>query len=200
MDFQQTCLPDTQIFREAFQAGWAQYFAQHGRNRALAGALYQKGPVAMARLIQEHGGESRQIAAAACLAGPAVFSEHPAQWLDKRLVEFSREIRGVGTTPPRDLYGIIPELSADARLFLQASAIMLMEQLSFTAEQGPIPEQYKSYTEALELYSCARGTQDLYRLDTRFEIAAMKATTVMEGQPHLWSKPKQMAAAEGMQA
>jgi hypothetical protein len=192
MDFQRTYLPDTQIYREAFKAGWTVYLVQHDRDAALATRQYLRGPVAMARLIQEHGGDVRQIAAAACLAGPAVFSEHPAHWLDKRLVEFSREIRSVGTTSPRDLYGIIPGLSADARLFLQASAIMLMEQLSVTAEIGPSPEQYRGYTEALELYSCARGTQDVYKLDTRFEIAAMKATTVMEDQPRVWSKPRQM--------
>lgn len=198
MDFQQTNLPDLQIYREAFKAGWATYIVQHGRDATLAGSAYLRGPVAMARLIQEHGGEMRQIAAAACLAGPAVFSEHPAQWLDKRLVEFSREIRSVGTTPPGDLYGIIPGLSADARLFLQASAIMLMEQLSVIAGIGPAPEQYRAYTEALELYSCARGTLDTYRLDTRFEIAAMKATTVMESHPHLWSsKPRQVAERLG---
>ncbi|TAL38488.1 MAG: hypothetical protein EPN97_04120 [Alphaproteobacteria bacterium] len=197
MDFQQTYLPDLQIYREAFKAGWATYVVQHGRDAALAGSAYLRGPVAMARLIQEHGGDMRQIAAAACLAGPAVFSEHPAQWLDKRLVEFSREIRSVGTTPPQELYGIIPGLSADARLFLQASAIMLMEQLSVTAGIGPAPEQYRAYTEALELYSCARGTLDTYRLDTRFEIAAMKATTVMESHPNLWSKPRQLAERLG---
>ena len=101
MDFQQTYLPESQIYREAFKAGWTHYLIQHDRNADLAEQAYLKGPVAMARLIQEHGGDVRQIAAAACLAGPAVFSEHPAQWLDKRLVEFSREIRGVGTTPPQ---------------------------------------------------------------------------------------------------
>lgn len=198
MDFQQTYLPDSQIFREAFKAGWTHYLVQHDRDADLATQAYLKGPVAMARLIQEHGGDLRQIAAAACLAGPAVFSEHPAQWLDKRLVEFSREIRGVGTTPPRDLYGIIPGLSADARLFLQASAIMLMDHLCLAAQAAPSPEQYRGYTEALELYSCARGTQDYYKLDTRFEIASMKATTVMESQPHIWSKPRQVAAKIGV--
>ncbi len=195
MDFQQTYLPDTQIYREAFKAGWTLYLVQHDRDADLAMSSYLRGPVAMARLIQEHGGDVRQIAAAACLAGPAVFSEHPAQWLDKRLVEFSREIRGVGTTPPRDLYGIIPGLSADARVFLQASAIMLMEHL---AQARPAPDQYRAYTEALELYSCARGTQDAYKLDTRFEIAAMKATMTMESQPHIWSKPRQMSARLGV--
>lgn len=195
MDFQQTYLPDTQIYREAFQAGWTQYLVQYDRNADLAMQAYLRGPVAMARLIQEHGGDARQIAAAACLAGPAVFSEHPAQWLDKRLVEFSREIRAVGTTPPRDLYGIIPGLSDDIKLFLQVSAILLMEHISMAP---PAPEQYRGYTEALELYSCARGTEDTYKLDTRCEIAAMKATTVMESQPHIWSKPRQLAGQLGV--
>jgi hypothetical protein len=190
MDFQQTGLPDTQIYREAFQAGWSHYARQYVGKAAYAAEQYSRGPVAMARLIQEHGGLLRQIAAAACLAGPAVFSEHPAQWLDLRLVEFSREIRGVGTTPPRELYGKIPELSDDARLFLQVSAILLVEQLSIEAEMSPAPDQFRAYTEALELYSCARGTADAYKLDTRFEIAAMKATTVMEGRANIWSRPR----------
>lgn len=184
MDFQQTNLPETKIFREAFQAGWVRYLTQYANDADFAGDLYLRGPVAMARLIHEHGGGERSVATAACLAGPAVFSEHPAQWLDLRLVEFSREIRGVGTTPPQELYGRIPGLSDDARVFLQASAIMLMEQV---AEQSPAPDQYRTYTEALDLYSCARGTVDNYKLDTRFEIAAMKATTVMECQPNIWA-------------
>ena len=140
-------LPETKIFREAFQAGWLRYLKQYANAVDFAGDLYRRGPVAMARLIHEHGGGERSVATAACLAGPAVFSEHPAQWLDLRLVEFSREIRGVGTTPPQELYGRIPGLSDDARVFRHASAIMLMEQV---AEQPPQPDQYRTDTEALD--------------------------------------------------
>jgi hypothetical protein len=196
MDFQQTSLPDKQIFRDAFNAGWEKYKSQPGMDAQSAAEQYQRGPIAMARLIYEHGGECRQIAAAACLAGPAIFSEHPAEWLNKKLVEFSRELRGVGTTPAGDLYGIIPGLSGDARLLLQASAIMLLEHVTgLTAEAKASGEDcQKTYTQALELYSCARGTRDTFKLDTRFEIAAMKATTVMEAQPHIWARARDIKA------
>lgn len=200
MDFQQTSLPDKQIFRDAFNAGWATFKAQQDTDEVLAAEHYLRGPVAMAKLIFEHGGECRQVAAAACLAGPAVFSEHPAQWLNKKLVEFSRELRGVGTTPAGDLYGKIPALSGDARLLLQASAIMLLEHVTAqTAKALATGEDcQRTYTQALELYSCARGTRDTFKLDTRFEIAAMKATTVMESQPHIWARARKYAARVGI--
>lgn len=191
MDFQQTYLPDGQIFREAFAAGWARYLSRFAHT-ALAKEQYLRGPVAMARLIYEHGGKTREIAAAACLAGPAVFSERPDAWLNEELVEFSREIRGIGMSKPCDLYGKISALSADARLLLQASAIMLLEQIAGAPES---PEECtRGYTDALELYSAARGARDTFNLDTRFEIAAMKVTTVLDGQPHLWSRPRAMTA------
>ncbi len=191
MDFKQTCLPDRQIFREAFAAGWAMYVARFA-GTALGADQYLRGPVAMARLIFEHGGEERQIAAAACLAGPALFSEHPADWLNERLVKFSREVRGVSLAPAAELGGKISGLSDDARLLLQASAISLLEALA--AEKTETASQLmKNYAEALELYSAARGGNDKYKLDTRFEIAAMKVTTVMEGQPHIWAKPLHVA-------
>ena len=190
MDFKQTFLPDRQIFREAFAAGWAIYVAQFAGT--LAGQQYLRGPVAMARLIFEHGGETRQVAAAACLAGPALFTDRPADWLSDRLLKFSAEVRGLGTAPVRALAPKIAALSPDAKLLLQASAILLLEQLSAAAPPVKGEQMTKTYTEALELYSLTRGAQDFYKLDTRFEIAAMKVTTVMEGDAHLWAKPLAM--------
>lgn len=186
MEFKQTSLPDRQMFREAFAAGWAVYAAQFAGTSAVQN--YMQGPVAMARLIFEHGGETRQVAAAACLAGPALFSETPCGWLSARLTAFAKEVRGVGGLSAAALAGKIPTLSADARLLLQASSILLLEQLAKARPEQP-QLLSKTYAEALELYSLARGTGDLYKLDTRFEIAAMKVTTFMEGEAHLWAKP-----------
>lgn len=188
MDFQQTGLPDKPVFRDAFEAGWASFLDRFAGDTQTAGKQYVRGPVAMARLICEHGGDCRQFAAAACLAGPAVFSEHPADWLNTKLVEFSREVKSMRTTCGHDFLGIIPRQSGDARLFLQASAILLMEDLAdpVTGAQYSTQNAQKIYTEALELYSAARGAQDTYKLDTRFEIAAMKVTTVLESRPHIW--------------
>lgn len=192
MDFQQTGLPDKPVFRDAFDAGWSRFLDRFNGDVATAGKQYVRGPVAMARLICEHGGDCRQFAAAACLAGPAVFSEHPADWLNNKLVEFSREVKSMRTTCGNDFFGIIPRQSGDARLFLQASAILLMEELAdpITGPQYNIENAQKIYTEALELYSAARGMQDTYKLDTRFEIAAMKVTTVLESRPHIWVQPR----------
>lgn len=192
MDFQQTSLPDGQIFREAFAAGWARYLSRFAHTD-LAAEQYLRGPVAMARLIFEHGGPAREIAAAACLAGPAVFSDSPEDWLDERLVEFSREFRVIGRSSPGELYGKVNGLSPDARLLLQASAIMLLEQLVASPEDSA-EECMKSYTDSLELYSAARGVADTYKLDTKFEIAAMKVTTILDGHAHLWAKPRAMTA------
>lgn len=191
MDFQQTNLPDRQMFREAFAAGWARYLSRFAHT-ALASEQYMRGPVAMARLIFEYGGEEREVAAAACLAGPAVFCGEPDGLLCEELLAFSREIGTVGETHSRDLYGKISGLSADARLMLQASAIMLLEQI--VGSKGEPPEEcMKAYTGALELYSAARGAHDFFNLDTRFEIAAMKVTTVLE-EGHIWSRPRGMTA------
>ncbi|HYD17949.1 MAG TPA: hypothetical protein VEF76_05690 [Patescibacteria group bacterium] len=184
MNFEQTSLPDRQLFREAFAAGWSRYL---GRFAApdLAAEQYIRGPVAMARLIYEHGGEEREVAAAACLAGPAVFSEEP-EWLGQDLSNFAREFREIGEMEPRDLYGRMDNFSADARLLLQASAIMLIEQL-VTAPENCAQETMRIYTDSLQLYSAARGQDDSFKLDTRFEIAAMKVTSA-EGHTNIWSK------------
>lgn len=189
MEFQQTGLPDKPVFHDAFNAGWAKYLDQSGGDVRAATAEYLRGPVAMARLICEHGGECRQMAAAACLAGPAVFSANPATWLNSKLLDFSREVTGMQTTCAEDFRGAIPRQSGDARLFFQASAILLMEQLAHpVAGRGyDAADAQKIYTEALDMYSAARGAQDTYKLDTRFEIAAMKVTTVLESRPHIWT-------------
>lgn len=188
MDFQQASLPDGQMFREAFAAGWARYLSRFAHTD-LATEHYLRGPVAMARLIIEHGGMEREIAAAACLAGPAVFSDSPDDWLDERLVAFAREFRTIGMSEPGELYGKVNGLSLDARLLLQASAIMLLEQL-VAAPEDSAEECMKGYVDSLELYSAARGMHDLYKLDTKFEIAAMKVTTILDGQAHFWAKQR----------
>jgi hypothetical protein len=196
MEFQQTGLPDRQIFRHAFEAGWGRYLDQFDHDVPVATAQYVKGPVAMARLIFGHGGECRQVAAAACLAGPAIFCEKPQQWISKKLVDFSREVIRIDAANS-NAEGRIPKLSSDARLFLQASAIMLLEQLSDcrTCALDDREGHRKSYNEALKLYSAARGHLDTYRLDTRFEIAAMKGATALEAQPHVWARARETAAA-----
>ena len=195
MEFQQTGLPDTQVLRDAFRAGWSAYLDRFESGDA-ASAQYLRGPVAMARLICEHGGDVRQIAAAACLAGPAVFSAHPVRSIEARLVEFSRGISGMENSSLRDFCGNIPRQPGDVRLFLQASAILLMEQLAdpLTGPRYAVAEAQKIYAEALEIYSAARGAHDTYKLDTRFEIAAMKVTTVLETRPHIWTQCRKSPA------
>lgn len=189
MEFQQTGLPDSKLFREAFRAGWPKYLDRFEGNKDLAVSQYLRGPVAMARLICEHGGDCRQVAAAACLAGPAVFSAHPEDGLNSRLVAFSREVTRMKTTCSRDFCGIIPRQSVDTRVFLQASAILLLEQIAdpVTGPHFSVAEAQKIYAEALEIYSAARGAQDTFKLDTCFEIAAMKVTTVLETRPNIWA-------------
>jgi hypothetical protein len=190
MNFEQTSLPDGQLFREAFAAGWASYLDRFAAPD-LAAEQYIRGPVAMARLIYEHGGEERSVAASACLAGPAVFSSAP-EWLGQELSDFSREFKMIGEMEPRDLYGRMDEFSLDARVLLQASAIMLLEQL-VTAPEECAQECMKIYTDSLELYSAARGRADMFKLDTRFEIAAMKVTTAVDGHTNIWSKPRHVS-------
>jgi hypothetical protein len=189
MDFDKTGLPDKPVFRDAFRAGWARFLDRFDGDSITAGKQYQRGPIAMARLICEHGGDCRQFAAAACLAGPAVFSAQPADTLNAKLVEFSREVQSMRTTCEKAFLGKVPRQSGDARLFLQASAILLMEELAdpLTGPRYSAADAQKIYTEALELYSAARGGVDTYKLDTRFEIAAMKVTTVLESRPHIWT-------------
>lgn len=196
MNFQQTGLPDTALFQDAFKAGWAKYLDRFEGNIETAGAQYARGPVAMARLICEHGGDCRQVAAAACLAGPAVFSSQPADWLNNRLLAFSRDVTGMQTSCTRDFCGVIPRQSGDMRLFFQASAILMMEQLAdpVTGPRYAQSDAQRVYADALEIYSAARGTQDAYKLDTRFEIAAMKVTTVLESRPHIWTQCRKAAA------
>lgn len=203
MEFQQTGLPDTKLFRDAFGAGWTKYLDRFENDAQTASAQYLRGPVAMARLICEHGGDCRQVAAAACLAGPAVFSAQPADWLNNRLVEFSRDVTGMKPSCTRDFCGILPRQSGDMRLFFQASAILMMEQLAdpVTGPRYVQADARRIYADALEIYSAARGTQDVYKLDTRFEIAAMKVTTVLESRPHIWTqcrKPASLRASAGM--
>jgi hypothetical protein len=191
MNFTDTHLPQLPIFETAFAAGYAHYMARYHGNDELAAASYVRGPVAMARLIFEHGGDCRQTAAAACLAGPAVFTISPQEGLHARLIDFSREICGFGVVSQDDFYGMIPTLSGDARLFFQASAIMLLEQVRDTADD----DLEQVYTDALKLYSAARGDVDAYKLDTRFEIAAMKITSGLQNGSHLWAQQGRRSVA-----
>lgn len=190
MDFHETGLPDKQIFRDAFAAGFARYVSARYGDRGAAAREYRRGPLAMARLIFGHGGECRQLAAAACLAGPSLFSLHPADRHSKRLVEFAHEVRGVDDVSASGFYARIPGLSGDARLFLQATAIMLLEHMAGE------PCDPRAYDEAFLIYSAARGDVDAFNLDTRFEIAAMKATSFMQGQGHIWAKAVYRAPAQ----
>ena len=79
----------------------------------------------------------------------------------------------------------------------------MMEQLAdpVTGPRYVQADAQRIYADALEIYSAARGTQDVYKLDTRFEIAAMKVTTVLESRPHIWTqcrKPASLRASAGM--
>lgn len=198
MDFQQTGLPDTKVFHDAFNAGWMRYLERFNGDADMARAQYTRGPVAMARLIFEHGGDCRQDAAAACLAGPAIFSRRPAEWLSGRMVEFSREINRLQINTTQELCAALSRQSGGMRLFFQAGAILMMEQLAdpVTGPRYSAADAQTTYAEALEIYSAARGTRDIYRLDTRFEIAAMKVTTVLPTRPHVWTwSPKASVSA-----
>jgi hypothetical protein len=190
MDYQETGLPDKQLFREAFAAGWAKYTDLHGGDGAAASREYRRGPVAFARMIFGHGGDCRQLATAACLAGPSLFCASPAAGLHDSLREFSAEVRATDNCPPELLGRVIPRLSADARLFFQVTSIMHLEHLARQRDSA----SPRDYAEALDLYSAARGFTDAYRLDTRFEIAAMKVTTILEGKSHLWAQVPFMPA------
>lgn len=194
MDFQTTGLPDKQLFRDAFNAGWQRYLAHHKGDEKRAVREYVRGPIAMAKLIFGHGGECRQLATAACLAGPSLFSERPAEKISRRLVEFSREVRSVDDHAAQGINGFASGLSGDVRLFLQASAIMLLEHLALCCAGGA-SDKAQSYREALDLYSAARGSVDTYSLDTRFEIAAMKVTTMLDDQQHIWAKTQKSVTA-----
>jgi hypothetical protein len=198
MQFADTHLPEDRIFQDAFKAGWARYVLRFGGETERAAGEYLCGPVALARLILEHGGDCRQTAAAACLAGPAVFSQTPAENLNPRLRRFAGEITEICNAAPEETYTRVAALSADARLFFQACAILLMEQLVRPAT-GAMPDaatMNRAYLEALKLYSAARGAQDTYSFDTRFEIAAMKVTTFTDARTqNIWHAQGRAAAA-----
>ena len=180
MNFSATYLPDKAVFQNAFSSGWSRYLTLHADDEKSASLAYMRGPVAMARLIVLHGGECREVAAAACLAGPSLFSISPADGLSSRLYHFSHELKRVDDAGSPE---IIDSLSGDVRIFLQASAIMLLEHHALHAGKTTA----EIYREALQLYSAARGANDVYKMDTRFEIAAMKATTFMENPAHIWA-------------
>lgn len=179
MNFEQTRLPDQPVFREAFKAGWEKYPEMFDGNRELAASQYLRGPVAMARLIFGHGGEVHQLPAAACLAGPAAFCETPAADLNPRLIDFVNEIRNATAV---GIFAAIPEFSGDARLFCQASAILTLDQVSdpHGSKGMTDTDRRQSYESAIKIYHAARGEQDIYGLNTRFEIAVRKALVSLE--------------------
>lgn len=182
MDFAQTGLPDQPLFRGAFKAGMNKYIARFYGDEMTAAAQYAAGPVAMARLIFGHAGKTGQAVAAACLAGPAVFTAQPDSGLHGKLLGFSRELQRLGGLEPEDICKKLPEQPSETRLFFQASAILLLEQIvdPVSGWHYTLAEKKQTYLEALDIYSVARGARDEYSLDTRFEIAAMKVMAVLE--------------------
>ncbi|MDD9900261.1 MAG: hypothetical protein OXT65_04720 [Alphaproteobacteria bacterium] len=168
MDFQATGLPELQICRHAFELGY-------DRVEDLQTA------VSMAQMIMEHGGACHSMAAAACLAGPALFSRIPDARLDAKLLTLGQEILDVNET------GAVHDLSPDARIFLQVCAIFMLEQEA--AAEPPVSiMQEETYLHALQLYSRARGENDTFHLDARCEVAAMKLTSVMKDKSRLWAR------------
>ncbi len=180
MNFEQTGLPDQPVFRDAFTAGWEKYptlFSEGDSDSAAS--RYLCGPVAMARLILTHGGDCRQMAAAACLAGPAAFSDMPFEGISPRLSEFVAEIRQATAV---GLYASIPNFSGDARVFFQATAILLLEQIADLAMSRDMDDKTRAhfYREAINIYQLSRGEHDTYHFDTRFELAARKASAMLD--------------------
>lgn len=186
MEFQQTGLPDTPLFRHAFKIGWRCFrarFASNDNGMTVAdmdaAALYRRGPVAVARLIMAHGGEDRRLAAAASLAGPAVFSAKPCAEASDGVKDFAKELRAIEHESTDRLIELMPALSLDVRLFLQASAIRYLDTLAFQAFDVPhrpsVTEEFASFSDAVRLFGAARGETDDFGLDTRFEVAVLKA-------------------------
>ena len=179
MNFAQTGLPEHRILKDAFNAGWVRFQTQGQRQGNRAEDVsddYLRGPVALARIILNHGGDCRMISAATGLAGPAAFSGKPCVNLSQKIVELAREVMRLEENDNDGFSTIALGLSADARLFLQASAIMFVDRLSVSADS----DGKTTYIEALRLYSAARGPRDTFGLDTRFEIAAIKAQMALD--------------------
>ena len=179
MNFEQTGLPAHRILKDAFNAGWLRFQSQVGRDGCADVHVsddYLRGPVALARIILDHGGDCRMISAAAGLAGPAAFSGKPCDTLSFKVVDLAREVMRLQASDDDSFTAIALGLSADARLFLQASAIMFVDRLSVSADD----DGRNTYIEALRLYGAARGPRDTFGLDTRFEIAAIKAQMALD--------------------
>lgn len=194
MDFQQTGLPARGIFRESFAAGWEKYqqlFA--GTDAQEIKIMYLRGPVAMAHLVLERGGDCHQVAAAACLAGPAAFTQSPDARLDTRVQELAAQVRAVEAIGSDKLRVAVEGLSSDARLFLQVTAVTMLDRLTETQAEAQVANDdlQKVYNDTLQIYSIMRGAVDTYRLDTLFEIAAMKVTTLLDHYKHIWVRSTQ---------
>lgn len=182
MDFAATGLCDKLIFRLAFEAGWSRYRALHGGDEERAAPVYMAGPVAMCRLIHAHGGDTHDIPAAAALAGPALFCKAPASWMARSFGDFYREVNRLHVDDASELAVLFPQLSLHVRLFLQASAVMLLEHAQ-RAEASA--ERLKTYQEAVSLYAAVRGHADDFAMDSAFEARADMITAEAEGLPTL---------------
>lgn len=179
MDFGQTGLPDRPLFRAAFDAGFDRACAAGAAER------YFSGPVAMARLIERHGGGNHRLAAAACLAGPAVFTREQDEGIDADIRDFACVIMAVESTDPRSWHAVIPSLSVDARLFLQASAVMSLDGVASET----------AYVLALDLYTSARGVKDAFGLDGVLGEAAMRAAASLKGRNARWLRDCELVSA-----
>lgn len=181
MDFEQTGLPGHKMLKDAFNAGWLRFQSQGHKNGGQTAEVlddYLRGPVALARIILNHGGDCRMVSAAAGLAGPAAFSGSPCVNLNQKIVDLAGEVMRLNASDSDSFSSIALGLSVDARLFLQASAIMFVDRLSVSADVHG--DGKAAYMDALRLYGAARGSRDTFGLDTRFEIAAIKAQMALD--------------------
>lgn len=174
MNFEDTGLPGSEIFKDAFAAGWAHYFTRYNDDFVQATRFYSRGPLAMARLIHQHGGQGHDVAAAASLAGPALFSKSPLPWLTRHFGPFYQEINRVNVNSTKALSDVLPGLSDTARVFLQSAAVMLLEHVATGCENYSCQQKRQMYLEAVELYSISRGSRDNFKLDGCFEESAAR--------------------------
>lgn len=178
MDYTATQLPERDLLKKAFQAGFEKFSSRFAGDDRRAETAYQTGPVAMAQMILEHGGVCRHAAAAVCLAGPSAFTHQPAEWLGEKVTSLSREVMGAETDDVRRLQAVVPTLSADARLFLQVSAVRMLQQAADTPLGAD--DLRRTYFDCFEIYKAARGLQDTFNLDGKFEAAAATVNALIE--------------------
>lgn len=178
MDYTATKLPERDLLKQAFRAGFEQFSSRFAGDDRRAEVAYQTGPVAMAQMIWEHGGECRHAAAAVCLAGPSVFTQQPSEWLSEKITDLSREVLGAETDDVRRLRAVVPTLSPDARLFLQVSAVHMLQQVAGMSSGAE--DLRRTYFDCFEIYKAARGLKDTFNLDGKFEAAAATVNALIE--------------------